>query len=107
MTKPFDALIPRPKLGRSRVQNIMSEDVPSVSRALLNDIIHRKASYASHPEQVNQTVFHLCIAYGEIRDIERRLRKLKRLTSGKVLEAVLQKHRDLEKLFEGFPLKVT
>lgn len=100
-------LLPKFKLGKGRAPEIESDSAPSVSRALLNDIIHRKATYTSHPDQINPAIFHLCIAYGEIRDIDRRLRKLKRLTNGETLAKVLEKSREVEKLFEGFPLRVT
>lgn len=107
MTKPLSHLLPQFKLGKGRVPEIESEETPSVSRALLNDIINKRTHYEANASQINQKIYHLCLAYGDLLGIKRRFWKLMTLSIGKE-KALLAKKRELiRKVLEEFPLRIT
>jgi hypothetical protein len=106
MTKPFDALIPKPKLGRSRVQNITTKEVETISLALLNEIAFRKQTFKSNPEQINQGVFHLALAYSELKCLSMRMRKLQKILKEPLKARVVKAQKALKQAIKELPLRV-
>lgn len=106
MTKPLSHLTPKFKLGKGRAPEIESDPKPSISLAFLNDIINRRVTHESHPEQVNQRVFHLALAYGEVDGLRRRLVRLEGITEGKLRNKLLKLRKKMDSVQRDFPLKV-